>query len=134
MVDVGPVTVGSLVRRAIADPAKLAADLGGWVLVGPKPQSEDQEWSRRMLLAGYSIAYEPAGSGRSLAVPLSGTLDDLHATYERFSKRAAARAGVDAHTRPSLLRMQIWDFLPPRSIAQCSTAGSFRVRLERGNA
>ena len=33
---------------------------------------------------------------------------------------------------PLALRMQIWDFLPPRSIAQCSMAGSFRLRLERG--
>ena len=51
MVDVGPVTVGSLVARAIADPAKLANELGGWVLVGPRPQSEEQEWSFRTLSA-----------------------------------------------------------------------------------
>jgi hypothetical protein len=40
---------------------------------------------------------------------------------QRFSSRIA----------PVLLRMHTWDFLPPRSSAQCSMAGSFHLRLER---
>jgi CRISPR-associated protein Csb2 len=50
----------------------------------------------------------PAASGERFAVPVAGTLDDLQATYSRFIKRASPRGGVDTHTRPSLLRMQLY--------------------------
>ncbi len=50
--------------------------------------------------------WAPAASGARLAVPMPGTLDDLHATYSRFTKRASSRGGVDTDTRPSLVRMQ----------------------------
>jgi len=53
-----------------------------------------------------AASYEPAARGEQLAVPMAGTLDDLHTTYERFSKRTVGRGGVDTHTRPALLRMQ----------------------------
>ena len=53
-----------------------------------------------------AASYEPAARGKQLAVPMAGTLDDLHATYERFSKRTVGRGGVDTYTRPALLRMQ----------------------------
>jgi len=49
----------------------------------------------------------PAASGERFAVPMPGTLDNLHATYSRFLKRAAP-GGVDTHTRPSLVRMQLY--------------------------
>ena len=55
--------------------------------------------------AAWVAVYEPAPSGDSLTIPMKGTLDDLHATYERFAKRVTGK-GVDTHTRPSLLRMQ----------------------------
>lgn len=54
---------------------------------------------------GLNTLYEPATSGELLAVPMPGTLDDVHATYQRFSKRTMGR-GVDTHTRISMLRMQ----------------------------
>lgn len=53
-----------------------------------------------------AAVYEPAASGQNFVVPMRGTFDDLQATYERFSERAAGHGGVDTHTRPSLLRMQ----------------------------
>ncbi len=53
-----------------------------------------------------AAVYEPAAQGEQLAVPMAGTLDDLHATYERFSKRTVVLGGVDTHTRPTLLRLQ----------------------------
>jgi len=49
--------------------------------------------------------WEPSSQGRRLASPMEGTLDDLHATYARFTRRASS-AGVDADTRPSMFRMQ----------------------------
>lgn len=52
-----------------------------------------------------AITYEPSVSGERFAVPMPGTLDDLHATYCRFTKRTTGE-GVDTHTRPSMLRMQ----------------------------
>src|SRR4051812_26990229 len=44
-------TVGSLVSRATSNPSRLAAELGAWVLVGPPPANEDNEWSFRTLSA-----------------------------------------------------------------------------------
>ena len=44
-------TVASLVSRATSDPARLAQDLGAWVLVGPAPAEEGSEWSFRTLSA-----------------------------------------------------------------------------------
>jgi pSer/pThr/pTyr-binding forkhead associated (FHA) protein len=44
-------TVGSLVSRAVSDPSGLARELDGWVLVGPRPQNEENEWSFRTLSA-----------------------------------------------------------------------------------
>ncbi len=41
----------------------------------------------------------------SLQVPIEGTLADLHDTYSRFAARTSGR-GVDAFTRPSMLRLQ----------------------------
>ncbi len=52
--------------------------------------------------------YEPASTGEAYAVPMPGTWDDLQATYERFTRRASQRGGVDTHTRPSMLRMQLY--------------------------
>lgn len=45
--------------------------------------------------------------GSSLAVPVPGTLDDLEATYERFTRRASGK-GVDPNTRPSTYRFQAY--------------------------
>lgn len=53
-----------------------------------------------------AVVYEPAAFGEQFSVPMQGTFDDLHSTYERFMQRAAATGGVDTYTRPSLLRMQ----------------------------
>ena len=53
-----------------------------------------------------AATYEPAPTGKALAIPMPGTWDDLQATYERFTRRALQRGGVDTHTRPSMLRMQ----------------------------
>jgi hypothetical protein len=44
-------TVGALVPRAVADPAKLASHLAAWVLVGPPPAEDAGEWSFRTLSA-----------------------------------------------------------------------------------
>jgi CRISPR-associated protein Csb2 len=54
----------------------------------------------------FAVVHEPALSGDALAVPMEGTLNDLHSTYGRFIKRAASGRGVDTHTRPELLRQQ----------------------------
>jgi len=42
--------------------------------------------------------------------------------------------GPSNSNRPSGLRKDTWDFLPPKSIVQWSMAGSSSLRLERGNA
>ena len=42
-------TVASLVARAAAAPDRMALELGGWVLVGPRPAEENDEWSFRTL-------------------------------------------------------------------------------------
>jgi hypothetical protein len=44
-------TVASLVKRALDDPEGLASSLGGWVLVGPPPADDANEWSFRTLSA-----------------------------------------------------------------------------------
>ena len=43
------VTVASLVGRAVSAPDRLARELGTWVLVGPPPTEESDEWSYRTL-------------------------------------------------------------------------------------
>jgi CRISPR-associated protein Csb2 len=52
----------------------------------------------------HGTVYAPAEVGPGLNVPMVGTLDDLFATYERFSKRANGK-GVDTDTRPSMLKI-----------------------------
>jgi len=54
---------------------------------------------------GEGLLYEPAAVGLRCLVPMPGTLDDLRATYHRFTNRSAGK-GVDTHTRPSMLRTQ----------------------------
>jgi hypothetical protein len=46
-----PTTVGSLVPRAVSNPEALVKDLGAWVLVGPPPAEDANEWSFRTLSA-----------------------------------------------------------------------------------
>ena len=42
-----PPTIGSLLPRALQDPAKLVAELGGWVVVGAAPSADAEEWTFR---------------------------------------------------------------------------------------
>ncbi|OGQ11196.1 MAG: hypothetical protein A2138_06570 [Deltaproteobacteria bacterium RBG_16_71_12] len=44
-----PATVASLIARAVAARERLATELGAWVLVGPRPLEEGDEWSFRTL-------------------------------------------------------------------------------------
>lgn len=44
-----PTTVATLVGRAVASPERLARELASWVLVGPAPTEETDEWSYRTL-------------------------------------------------------------------------------------
>lgn len=44
-----PATVASLIARAVASRERLANELGAWVLVGPRPLEEGDEWSFRTL-------------------------------------------------------------------------------------
>ena len=44
-----PPTVASLVARAVSSRARLTHELGAWVLVGPRPAEEVDEWSFRTL-------------------------------------------------------------------------------------
>jgi pSer/pThr/pTyr-binding forkhead associated (FHA) protein len=81
----GPMTVGSLVPRASADPVRLARDLGAWVLVGPPPQNEENEWSFRTL---------SARTVRDASGEIEAVLDD---TYVIFSLKKV-RPGPFAST------------------------------------
>ena len=53
------------------------------------------------------VTHEPVEQGGEvrLEVAMEGTLEDLEAVYERFQARTTGR-GVDAFTRPSMLRLQ----------------------------
>ena len=46
-----PSSVAALVPRALADPMQLTRDLSAWVLVGPAPVEDADEWSFRTLSA-----------------------------------------------------------------------------------
>lgn len=51
------------------------------------------------------VKWIPSEKGPALQIPVAGSLDDTHATYERFL-RALSGAGVDADTRPSVYGIQ----------------------------
>lgn len=76
---------------------------------------------------GYEEWAPARNRGKQLAVPVPGFLDDLEATYQRFTKRAQT---MDTGTRPTVYRLQRYE---RRGAAACPIA-VFGLRTTGGES
>jgi len=76
---------------------------------------------------GYEEWTPSRSRGKQLAVPVPGFLDDLEATYERFTERART---MDTDTRPTVYRLQRYE---RRGAAACPFA-MFGLRTASGES
>ena len=80
-----PASVGSLVSRAVADPVRLTQEIGAWVLVGPAPAEDANEWSFRTL---------SARTVRDASGAIEAVLDDTYLIHPLKKMRAGPFAST----------------------------------------
>lgn len=80
-----PEFVAALVSRAVANPVQLTQDLGAWVLVGPPPAEDANEWSFRTL---------SARTVRDASGKVEAVLDDTYLVHPLKKMRAGPFAST----------------------------------------